>query len=650
MKLELGLLTGENFQSFKNLSLNFSNLNKSMVLIQGENRDDGLSSSNGAGKSAVLEAISWVLFGTTFRPLRYADEIIHLQENSCFVVLDVIINGKALTVKRTKVRNSPAALNLYDSDQELLKDSDTKSKQKQLESILGFNFSTFTNSVMFHLDYVAFPELRPAERAEILTEIGNLEIYAKASMQAKSDSSQLALEIHSMKGNISTVKQIISQLKQDDYDIKIEKWASDNTAEIRRTRREIMNLTNELTEAKQKAQDQIEQLGKESLNIKSEKDKLQTDVDNKTKNLTNIEELEQSLIQLTKDEAVLETEISHSKKDLKVLQIERNELQHLKRGKCPICQQFVTVEHVDTCVKEILKKETHTLSQISEKNASQTRLIALKTQVNNELLNHKRVLAELDRLKRNVVELDKQLIRKDAEIKQLSSSLQLQDEHHSKILSEKEKALENLRNAINPYIELKAAQQKRIVEKELEIESLNKDLDRLIKNQNYVEFFVEGFKKIKLMLFDDLVNRLNELTLDFLFRYTSELSVNISCERQTKTGVKDEVHIEVNKPEGSISYAAYSGGERQKIKLAISLALAQLIEELCDRECDLIFFDEPNNGLDDIGKKSNFEIFSDLVSQGKSVIVIDHDAHFQNSFDYVITALKENGYSQLIVN
>jgi DNA repair exonuclease SbcCD ATPase subunit len=215
------------------------------------------------------------------------------------------------------------------------------------------------------------------------------------------------------------------------------------------------------------------------------------------------------------------------------------------------------------------------------------------------------------------------------------------------LIKSKEEALETVRARVNPYIEMKNTQTAQIVLKQTEIANLNTEIAKLADDHAYISFYIEGFKKIKLLLFDDLVNRLNELSQEYLSRYTSELSVKVSCERQTKTGTRDELFIEVEKPEGAISYAAYSGGERQKIKLSVSLALAQVIEEMCDRDCNTIFFDEPNNGLDNIGKRSNFEVFSDIAAQGKAVIVIDHDAYFQDSFNNVVTAVKENGYSRL---
>ena len=53
-----------NFYSIKKTSLNFNNF-KGLVLIEGKNKDTG--GSNGAGKSVLIEAVVWGLFGKTIR-------------------------------------------------------------------------------------------------------------------------------------------------------------------------------------------------------------------------------------------------------------------------------------------------------------------------------------------------------------------------------------------------------------------------------------------------------------------------------------------------------------------------------------------------------------------------------------------------------
>ena len=648
MKLELGCLTAENFQSFKNLDFDFRNVRGMSTLIMGDNRDDELASSNGAGKSVILEAISWVLFGTTFRTLRYADEVINLQEDSCQVRLDLILDNKMFTVFRTRKKGKSTVLALFEGDNELMVDSDSRSKQAQLESILGFNFETFTNSVMFHLDYVAFPELKPAERAEILTEIGNLDIYVKAATQAKQETVKMTSDITTLYTQGKALDQLIEDLKQEDFDTKLTGWENNRTERIKELRTSILELKEEKADEKDRYLGSIEVVNsaiaeiEEGLITKNEKLKVLTEgLDEELEKTRNRKE------QLTIETTSMSNEINSLKNEKDKHTREIQKMTSMKGGKCPTCHQDITAEHVAACSQELLKKITDTETQITEKNALYDRLRASQTAINDELKKYRLRKETADELNKEVVNLDKRLVKVKGSLEIYKSQLGNLEKNLALMLEEKKKQLSAVRQEINPYIELKANQQERIEAKQLEVLALKEKIDALLEDQSYISFYIEGFKRIKMMLFDDLVGRLNELTQEYLSRYTSELSVGISCERQTKTGTKDEIYIEVNRPEGSISYAAYSGGERQKIKLSISLALAQVIEEMCNRECDVVFFDEPNNGLDNVGKKANFDILSDIANQGKTVVVIDHDAYFQDSFDNIIAVVKEKGYSRL---
>lgn len=649
MQLSLGNLAAENFQSFKNLTLDFNSIKGLSTLIMGDNRDDEFATSNGSGKSVVLEAISWVLFGTTFRPLRYADEVINLQENSCMVRLDVSLDGRTITIIRTRAKGKSTVLSLFEGNGiELMADSDSRSKQAQLESLLGFNFQTFTNSIMFHLDYVAFPELKPAERAEILTNIGNLDVYVKAAAQAKNDSSQLDTLMRTAVTKIESAQNFYNELAKKDYDTEIEKWEESKREKIRTLRFDIIDLKEEKADDKDRYLGNIETTNSIIADLEGEIEEKNEKLKVLTEGLHDeIEKNETREKQLIKEETAVASEIHSLKNEVWKHNQEIEKMKKYKGGKCPTCHQEITAEHVDACANELLKKVTDTTSQIDEKNALYQRLRASNAALKDELSKYKTRKSTAEALSKEVAKLDNTLTREKGNLTVFKSKLDNLEKNLAAMIAEKEKQLKTVREEVNPYIELKKEQQESMELKQLEIKDYEKEIEGLIEEQNYLNFYVDGFKKIKLMLFDDLVGRLNELTQEYLSRYTSELAVQVSCERQTKTGTKDEVHIEVERPEGSISYAAYSGGERQKIKLSVSLALAQVIEEMCDRYCNAVFFDEPNNGLDNTGKRANFEILADLANQGNTVVVIDHDAYFQDSFDNVMTVVKEGGYSRL---
>jgi len=78
--------------------------------------------------------------------------------------------------------------------------------------------------------------------------------------------------------------------------------------------------------------------------------------------------------------------------------------------------------------------------------------------------------------------------------------------------------------------------------------------------------------------------------------------------------------------------------------------LSETIFNQCGRDFNFLSFDEPNNGLDEVGKTANFNMFSEQAEKGKAVLVTDHDAYFSDKFSRTIIVEKERGNSRIVEN
>ena len=76
----------QNFLSIGQGAIDFDN--KGLVLIEGVNEDSPSSISNGAGKSAIYDALFWALYGKTKRVLENADKVVNnVAKKDCKVTL-----------------------------------------------------------------------------------------------------------------------------------------------------------------------------------------------------------------------------------------------------------------------------------------------------------------------------------------------------------------------------------------------------------------------------------------------------------------------------------------------------------------------------------------------------------------------------------
>lgn len=164
----LNKVVAKNFLSWKELSFNVTS---GVTLIDGWNEDDGRS--EGSGKSAVLNAISWAIFGKLPKDANI-DEVIKDGETSCSVVLD-FDNGDSIV--RSRKPNE-----LYISKNGVIvKGKDAKETQSFIEEYIGCNFETFCQSVYFAQNYdKKFLSSNQAEKGKILSSIQNLQIFDKA--------------------------------------------------------------------------------------------------------------------------------------------------------------------------------------------------------------------------------------------------------------------------------------------------------------------------------------------------------------------------------------------------------------------------------------------------------------------------------------
>jgi len=97
------------------------------------------------------------------------------------------------------------------------------------------------------------------------------------------------------------------------------------------------------------------------------------------------------------------------------------------------------------------------------------------------------------------------------------------------------------KNEVNPFLEMEEKRKRRIKELGSEIREVNKEIGNLEAQKKYYDFWVEGFKKLRMMVFDTMIAQLEHLAQGYLSQYSSELNIVMTTERETRSGtVKDE--------------------------------------------------------------------------------------------------------------
>lgn len=169
-------LTLKNFLSYRSSTLDFSGLHTACIC-----------GANGAGKSSLLEAITWAIWGKT----RAASEedIIHLGEKNTRVDFEFIYDEQYYRIIRTRQRKGGGTLDFQVVNSEgykSLSGKGLKDTQDNIINCLKIDYETFINSAYLRQGRAdEFMLRKPAERKKILADLLNLNQYEKLAESAK---------------------------------------------------------------------------------------------------------------------------------------------------------------------------------------------------------------------------------------------------------------------------------------------------------------------------------------------------------------------------------------------------------------------------------------------------------------------------------
>jgi len=537
--------------------------------------------SNGAGKSTILDALCFGLFGKPFRKINKPNLVNSINNSNTVVEVEFSIGKKNYKVIRGI---KPNVFEILCNGALVNQDAKSKDYQDFLEkTILKFNYKSFTQIVILgSASFVPFMQLSPADRRTIIEELLDIQIFTSmnglikermAGIKEESSKNKYAMELASEK--IKMQKQNIDEHKKNNED------------EIEKKKSEI--VTNE---------EYIVKINKDIGLIQKHIDALTKKIQDKS----SIESKSKKLVQL---EAKLETNIKKVEKDIAFYHDNDN---------CPTCKQTI-----DSDFKQIQVTESESKASLQKK--------ALK-ELNSEYEKMQTRLNQIVEVSKHITEHNNEIVKHNSTLTSINSYVAKLNKEIVELSNKKQ----NLTEENHKLKELKT-----------ELASLIKTQEELSIEKHYHEYAASLLKDngIKTRIIKQYLPIINKLVNKYLkaMDFFVNFNLNENFEETIKSRYRDEFSYS-NFSEGEkmrIDLALlFTWRQVAKMKNSTNTNLL-ILDEVFDSSLDTVGTDEFLKLIHEMGTDTNIFVIShkgdQLFEKFRSIIKFEK----KNNFSQVIT-------------
>ena len=355
---------------------------------------------NGEGKSTILDALCFSLFGKPFRNINKGQLVNSINGKGCVVEIEFDINGKEYKIIRGI---KPNIFEIWQDGEMINQDAASRDYQKILEQqVLKLNYKTFTQVVILgSASFVPFMQLPTTQRREVIEDILDIRIFSTMNQLLKEKVQETKDAIATIENEISTAKTKVDSQTQ---------------------------LIKTITEAKTSA---IESIGTKISANSSEILSCESEIS------TILEEINTLKTSITDKETIAEdidkAKSIRSKLLQKIETCEHNTEFFSEHDVCPSCSQDIPEEYKEGIIKDLNSKLLDNNTKIGELETILSNLNDKLSQINKvvEQITDKNI--ELSTRNSTVTLLNKQIRELEAETQRVKSDTTNLDEEKGKL-------------------------------------------------------------------------------------------------------------------------------------------------------------------------------------------------------------------------
>ena len=302
---------------------------KLLTLVLGENLDmggDDAGSRNGTGKTTIVNALSYALYGEALTKIRKDNLVNKTNGKNMLVTIAFEKDGKNFRVERGR---KPNVMKYFvdDEEQELsdVSQGDSRKTQEDLNKMIGMDPEMFKHIVALNTYTQPFLSLHANEQQNIIEQLLGIQLLSEKAeilkTKIKRTKEDIALETAKLEG-LKISNQKVEETIQSLHN-KSTAWNSQNASDIEKLTKNLKEL--------------------ESIDIDTELESHQK--------LQDWSKLNSALTQLRKDSSNLESTIDQADKTAKKLHKDLENLNH--KAKCYACNQDLPKDKIEELQKKL---------------------------------------------------------------------------------------------------------------------------------------------------------------------------------------------------------------------------------------------------------------------------------------------------------
>ncbi len=262
-------LTLKNFLSYREATLDFRGLHTACIC-----------GANGAGKSSLLEAITWAIWGKS--RTESEDEAIHAGASDARVDFIFQNNEEVYRIIRSKGRGQSSALEFQIESGEnflSLTEKGVRATQQLILHHIKLDYDTFINSAYLRQGRAdEFMIRRPAERKQILVDLLKLDRYEELAQQAKDLAKQFKIQAEQIEQNLIAIAQQLERGKSIEAEQEILRTTLAQLQENQETDQKQLQHLQGLKQQRHTWEQQLTFVRQQYQNLSQDCDRIQQDI------------------------------------------------------------------------------------------------------------------------------------------------------------------------------------------------------------------------------------------------------------------------------------------------------------------------------------------------------------------------------------